>query len=69
MFKNIRRYVHINIYKRHNHDMPSYQYRDSHYRKSSVSRPSYFYKRNIYTWKYGYIDTGLGLLGQAAFTP
>ena len=39
--------------------MPSYQYRDSHYKDKTVSRPSYLYNRNILTWKDGlHIEAG-----------
>ena len=38
--------------------MPSYQYRDSHYKNKMVSRPSYFYNGNAYTGKMVfYIET------------
>ena len=31
--------------------MPSYQYRDSHDKDKTVSRPSYLYHKNHHTWK------------------
>ena len=43
-----------------NTKMPSYQYRNSHYKNKTVWRPSYLYNGNIHTWKSClYIETGL----------
>ena len=36
-----------------NIDMPSYQYRDYHYKDKTVMRPSYLYNGNLHTWKDG----------------
>ena len=36
-----------------NKKIPSYRYKDSHYKGNTVSRPSYLYNGNSYTWKYG----------------
>ena len=40
--------------------MPSYHYRDSHYKDKRVSKSSYICNGNSYTWKYDlHIETGL----------
>ena len=40
--------------------MSSYQYKNSHHKDKMVSRPSYLYNGNTYTWRdHLYIETGL----------
>ena len=49
-------------------EMPSYQYRDSHNKCKTVSRPSYLYNVNIHAWKDGlYITCRYLLIGTAYF--
>ena len=36
--------------------MPSYKYRDSHYKDKTVSRPFYLYNGILRTWKIGLIE-------------
>ena len=44
---------------RFNIDMLSYQYRDSHHKDKTASRPSYLYDRSTYTYKDSlYLETG-----------